>query len=85
MEKAAEYNTFITGLPDSDQYKELKYIWIEKLYPEMDSLYNNIKENKPEPKDTASTFSVSKFSTYEQDFKNECIKVSDQIKNEGSK
>ena len=61
MKKGEEYNDFITGLDDTDRYKELKYIWTEKLYPEMNNLYDNIKEKKPEPNDPSSTYDASKF------------------------
>ena len=79
MKKGEEYNDFITGLDDTDRYKELKYIWTEKLYPEMNNLYDNIKEKKPEPNDPSSTYDASKFSTYSSDFNDECSKVKDEI------
>ena len=79
MKKGEEYNDFITGLDDTDRYKELKYIWTEKLYPEMNNLYDNINEKKPEPNDPSSTYDASKFSTYSSDFNDECSKVKDEI------
>lgn len=82
MEKKEEYNEFITGLEDSDRYKELKYIWVEKLYPEMESLYGIIEEKKPEPNDTTSLFNASNFSTYDSDFKDEIHKIREDIASE---
>lgn len=82
MEKREEYNEFITGLEDNDTYKELKYIWTEKLYPEMESLYNIIKEKEPVPNDTESTYSADKFSTYHSDFDDEYDKVKEALKEE---
>lgn len=79
MEKAMEYDAFIVGLPDEDRFEEMKYIWTEKLYPEINNLYSDIQDNKPEAEDLTRSFETSLYKTYSSDFSSQSKIIRDEI------
>lgn len=66
MSKRNDYNEFINGL-DSNEYREVKELW-NKILPEIDRLYNKVKQVKPMAKDKNYEFSTDSFKTYMYDF-----------------
>ncbi|MDD4564768.1 MAG: DUF4878 domain-containing protein [Eubacteriales bacterium] len=66
MDKKAEYDNYINGL-DDEQYSQVKSIW-EKLSPEIDNLYSQIKANKPVASDASTDVDTGKFEQYQDAF-----------------
>ena len=66
MGKKAEYDKYINGL-DNAKYSQVKSTWV-KLSPEIDSLYNQIKNNKPVANDSSTDIDTGKFTQYHEAF-----------------
>lgn len=79
MEQGEEYDAFIVGLPDEERFEEMKYIWTEKLYPEIKNIYSHIQNNKPEAEDLTRSFETNLYQTYSDDFDSECDMIRDDI------
>lgn len=66
MEIKKEYDTYINEL-DNEKYSDIKSIW-EKLSPEIDKLYNKLKENPPVAKDESYVFDTGLYKQYSEAF-----------------
>ncbi|QIB68562.1 DUF5105 domain-containing protein [Aminipila butyrica] len=66
MGKKAAYDKYINSL-EGEQYAQIKSIW-EKLSPEIDNLYNQIKANKPVASDLSTDVDTGKFEQYHDAF-----------------
>lgn len=73
MEKKSEYDNFMNSLSDTD-YSEVKSIW-NKLSPEIDALYNKIKEEKPTANNADYEFDTGLFTQYHDAFSDEIDKL----------
>ncbi len=69
MEKKSEYDSFMSSLSDTE-YSEIKSIW-DKLSPEIDKLYNKVKEEKPTPNSPDYEFDTGLFTQYHDAFSEE--------------
>lgn len=67
METKKEYDIYINEL-DNEKYSDIKSIW-EKLSPEIDKLYNKLKENPPVAKDESYVFDTGLYKQYSEAFK----------------
>ncbi len=68
MEKKAEYSAFIQGL--DAKYDSLKQVWT-KLSSETDTLYKQLKENKPQANDKSYKFDTGLFQQYSKAFQDD--------------
>lgn len=66
IDKKAAYNDYINELK-GEEYSQIKLIW-NKLSPEIDTLYNQIKETPPVAKDTKNSLDTGKFVQYQEAF-----------------
>jgi hypothetical protein len=62
MGTKAEYDTFIDSL-EGEKYAKIKQIW-SKLSAEIDRLYNQVLEKKPETNDSGYDFDTGRFNQY---------------------
>ncbi len=74
MSKFDEHNTFINNL-DENKYNDIKSVWNE-LVPEMQKLYEYLKNNEPKPNDTNYNFDTTKFQELMYDFSDEIYLLS---------
>ncbi len=73
MGKKPEYDNFMNSLSDTE-YSEIKSIW-NKLSPEIDALYNKIKEEKPAANNADYEFDTGLFTQYHDAFSDEIDKL----------
>jgi len=65
MGKKAEYDAYINGLGEG--YSHIQAVW-EKLSPELDSLYAQVKNNKPVANDPSTDVDTGKYTQYQEAF-----------------
>lgn len=74
MSKFDDHNTFINNL-NGNKYDAIKDVWNE-LVPEMQKLYEHLKNNEPKANDINYNFDTTNFQELMYDFSNEIYLLS---------
>ncbi|MDI4643576.1 hypothetical protein [Cohnella hashimotonis] len=73
VSKKAAYDSYVQGLDDS-KYAAAKQTWL-KLSPEIDRLYNQLKEKAPAANDASYSFDTGLYKQYSEAFTEEVEKL----------